>query len=248
MWVRRAFLGRFLANGMAAALFAAGLTKRAAAQKSVDLLLLPAVDTSGSVNEERFVLQRNGYAAAFRDAQVLSAIRQGGEGAVAVAMVQWTGPRLQQVAVPWTRIADRASADAFAAAIDAAPRVLFGGGTSISGAIDYGAAMLGDAPFTAARKVIDVSGDGMNNRGRPAPFARDEAVAAGIVINGLPILGVEPGLDTYYEQSVIGGTGAFMVVAENYEQFGQAVRRKLIQEIAGGAPPGRSAGAGIRRL
>jgi hypothetical protein len=202
---------------------------------TVDLQLVLAVDVSGSVNEQRFLLQRDGYAAAFRHRQVLDAIRSGSHGAISATMVQWTGPRLQEVAVSWARISDAASAEAFARAIERAPRVLFGGGTSISGAIDYAAAMFAGSPFKGLRQVIDVSGDGINNRGRPTVFARDEAVAAGIVINGLPILAIEPGLDFYYRQSVIGGPGAFVIAAENYETFGEAIRRKLILEIAAGS-------------
>jgi hypothetical protein len=214
----------------------AGLSARLGAQPAgataVDLQLVLAVDASGSVNEERFVLQRDGYVAAFRHRQVLDAIRSGPHGAVAVMMVQWTGPRLQEIAVPWGRISDAGSAEDFAGAIERAPRVLFGGGTSISGVIDYAVALFPGSPFKGARQVIDISGDGINNRGRPTVFARDEAVAAGIVINGLPILAIEPGLDYYYRQSVIGGPGAFVIAAESYEAFGEAIRRKLILEIA----------------
>ena len=208
------------------------LAQAAVEPGAVDLLLVLAVDVSGSVNETRFVLQRDGYAAAFRDPQVLAAIRSGASEAIAVTVVQWTGPALQVVAVPWTRIADAASAEAFAGAIERAPRALFGGGTSISGAIDTGVALLFDSPFRAERRVIDVSGDGANNRGRPATAARDDAVRAGIGINGLPILSLEPDLDRYYEANVIGGPGAFVVAAKTYETFADAVRRKLVLEIA----------------
>jgi hypothetical protein len=210
----------------------------------VDLELVLAVDASGSVNEERFVLQRDGYVAAFRHPQVLSAIRSGPSGAIAVAMVQWTGPRMQEITVGWTRVSDAASAEAVSSAIARAPRALYGGGTSISGAIDFAVGMFAASPFKGARRVIDISGDGLNNRGRPAPSARDEAVAAGFVINGLPILAIQPGLDTHYRESVIGGPGAFMIAAESYETFGEAIRRKLILEIAGtGLAPARAAGA-----
>jgi hypothetical protein len=228
------------AQGLAALLLALAViaaTARAqpAAKQQVDLELVLAVDVSGSVNQERFVLQRDGYVAAFRHAQVLSAIRSGPNGAIAVTMVQWTGPRLQEIAVPWMRVSDAATAEDLAGAIERAPRVLFGGGTSISGAIDYAVGLFPQSPFKGFKRVIDVSGDGINNRGRPTVFARDEAVAAGIVINGLPILALEPDLDYYYRQSVIGGPGAFVIAAESYETFGEAIRRKLILEIAGGA-------------
>jgi hypothetical protein len=202
------------------------------APPTVDLQLVLAVDVSGSVNQMRFELQRDGYVAAFRHPHVLAAIRSGPAGAIAVTVTQWTGPALQFQVVPWTRISDAASAEDFAAAIERAPRQLFGGGTSISGAIDHAMSLWRGSPFQAPRRVIDVSGDGANNRGRPAAQARDEAVAAGIGINGLPILALEPDLDRYYEQNVIGGPGAFMVVARSYEAFAEAVRRKLIIEIA----------------
>jgi len=133
-------------------------------------------------------------------------------------------------------IKDEASAEAFAAAIEAAPRQLFGGGTSISGAIDYGRILLAQTPVEPTRRVIDVSGDGSNNAGRSVTTARDEAARAGIGVNGLPILAVEPGLDLYYRDYVIGGPGAFMVPAESYETFADAVLKKLITEIAARGP------------
>jgi hypothetical protein len=203
------------------------------AQRDVTVALVLAVDTSGSVSNGRFELQKQGYAAAFRNLQVLNSIRSLATQAIAVTMMQWTGPRLHVVVVDWTLINDKTSAEAFAAAVDAAPRQLFGGGTSISGAIDYSRVLLAGNPFRAARHVIDISGDGSNNSGRSVTQARDEAVADGIGINGLPILTVEPGLDHYYYENVIGGPGAFMIPAENYDTFADAILKKLISEIAG---------------
>jgi hypothetical protein len=217
------------------AVFVGGLPTQivpAQAQTTVDLQLVLAVDTSGSVNQTRFELQRRGYAAAFRHPRVLDAIRSGATGSIAVTMVQWTGPMLQVHALPWTLLKDRATTHAFADAIDEAPRQLFSGGTSISGAIDYSMRLFPGSGFTAFKRVIDVSGDGSNNRGRNVTEARDEAVAAGVVINGLPILALEPYLDRYYYEQVIGGPGAFMIPAETYEVFADAVLRKLILEIA----------------
>jgi Protein of unknown function (DUF1194) len=204
----------------------------AMAQTAADLQLVLAVDASGSVDPVRFELQKRGYVAAFRHARVLQAIRSGPNQAIAVTMVQWTGPMLQVQVVGWTLVGDEESAAALAAAIERAPRQLFGGGTSISGAIDYATTLFPRSPFRAIRRVIDVSGDGSNNRGRPVTFARDEAVAAGIGINGLPILALEPDLDRYYYDSVIGGPGAFVVAAQNYETFAEAILKKLITEIA----------------
>ena len=201
-------------------------------QTAVDLQLVLAVDASGSVNETRFELQKQGYAAAFRSSRVLQAIRAGRERAIVVTVMQWTGPTMQVQAVPWMLLNDPASLETFAAAIENAPRELFSGGTSISGAIDHAMRLLPSAPYKGTKRVIDVSGDGSNNRGRPVTDARDDAVRAGVIINGLPILALEPYLDRYYHQHVIGGPGAFMIPAETYEAFGNAVLRKLVLEIA----------------
>ncbi|WP_068029079.1 DUF1194 domain-containing protein [Rhodoplanes sp. Z2-YC6860] len=199
---------------------------------TTDLILVLMVDTSGSVNQRRFELQRRGYADAFRSKQVLDAIRGLSTGSIAVTMVQWTGPSMQWPAVPWTLIKDEASANAFADAIENAQRRLFGGGTSISGAIDHAMLILPHAPYRGLKRVIDISGDGSNNRGRDVREARDEAVRAGVVINGLPIVALEYDLDKYYTDNVIGGPGSFIVPADSYENFAQAVARKLILEIA----------------
>lgn len=199
----------------------------------VSLALVLAVDASGSVDNRRFELQKRGYAAAFRSPQVLNAIRSLGTPSMAVSMMQWTGPRLHVVVVDWTLVEDEASIGALADAIDAAPRQLFGGGTSISGAIDFSRLLLAQCPCHPARRVIDVSGDGSNNTGRPVTQARDEAVHDGVGINGLPILTLEPSLDRYYYDNVIGGPGAFVIPAENYDTFADAILKKLITEIAG---------------
>jgi hypothetical protein len=203
-----------------------------AGSNAVDLNLVLALDASGSVDDERFELQKQGYVKAFLNRRVLDAIRSGNEQAIAVSMVQWTGPTLHEVMVPWTVIRDERSAQTFAAAVNAAPRRLSGGGTSVSGAIDFSVMLLNTSPYRAARRVIDISGDGSNNLGRPAEQARDEAVAMGIRINGLPILMVEPDLDQYFRESVIGGPGAFVIVALSYAQFADAILRKLVTEIS----------------
>jgi hypothetical protein len=204
----------------------------ASAQTKTDLQLVLAVDTSGSVNNSRFELQKQGYAAAFRNPRVLNAIRSLSTESIVVTMVQWTGPELQIQVVPWTLIKDGASFEAFAAAIEQAPRQLFSGGTSISGAIDYAMLLMPTSPYRGIKRVIDISGDGSNNRGRDVVSARDDAVRAGAIINGLPILSLEPDLDRYYFNRVIGGPGSFVVAAANYETFAEAVLRKLILEIA----------------
>ena len=227
---------RAVTTGALAALLA-GPTAALAAEVEVDLQLVLAVDASGSVSMRRFDLQKQGYANAFRNPRVLAAIRSGISQAIAVTMHQWTGPFQQVLVVPWMVVKDEASAEALATAIENTRRQLFSGGTSISGAIDYSLRILAQSPFTATRRTIDVSGDGRNNIGRPARMARDEAVREGITINGLPIVTpVEPDVDTFYFENVIGGPGAVMVPADSYESFAEAILKKLIIEIASDDP------------
>lgn len=214
-----------------------------AAGPPVDLALVLAVDASGSVNQTRFELQKHGYAQAFRSREVVQAITAGADHAIAVAMVQWTGPSLHIQVIEWTRVSDAASAQALADAIDATRRRLYGGGTSLSGAIDTGAALLAASPFRATRRVIDISGDGSNNSGRLAETARDEAVKQGITINGLPITWIEPGLDAYYRSSVIGGPGAFVISIDSYDNFADAILQKLVTEISAIARPSLASNA-----
>jgi hypothetical protein len=229
-------LVRALTLTLCAALIAFGLSLASAApasaQTAVDLQLVLAVDASGSVSEARFELQKQGYVAAFRNPALLRAARSGPAQGIAVTMVQWTGPAMQVQIVPWVLVNDEASMQRLAAAIEAAPRQLFGGGTSISGAIDHAMTLFPRSPFSGGRRVIDVSGDGRNNRGRPAADARDEAVRAGVSINGLPILALEPDLEGFYRDNVIGGPGAFVIPAASFETFADAILKKLIIEIS----------------
>src|SRR5262249_39496211 len=155
----------------------------------------------------------------FADPRVLRAIRSGPLQAIAVTMVHWTGLSLQARVLDWMVIEDERTAGAGADALRAAPRLVFNHRTSHRGGPDYAAGLLPESPVTAARRIIDVSGDGANNTGRPAAAARDAAVAAGIVINGLPILALEPELDRYYRDNVIGGPGSFLVVARSFAEF-----------------------------
>ena len=198
----------------------------------VDVDLVLAIDASGSVEDDRFELQKRGFARAFRDPKVLQAIHAGDRQSIAVMMFQWTGPPLQENVVPWLVISDAISADRVASIIEATPRRLMGGGTSISGAIDYAVRQIHTTPYPARMQVIDISGDGSNNLGRPVEQARNEAVREGIRINGLPILAVEPDLEQYFRQNVIGGPGAFVIPAKDYSQFAEAILRKLITEIS----------------
>jgi Protein of unknown function (DUF1194) len=226
--------------GFALIVLAVGLAGAPArAQTEVDLKLALMVDASGSVDRYRFELQKRGYVAALRNPKILGAVLGGRTQSIAVSMVQWTGPFLQAVVLPWTQIKDEASIKAAATVIENTPRQLFGGGTSISGAIDYAMAMFPQAPLKSERQVIDVSGDGSNNGGRSVIRARDEAVAKDVTINGLPILAVEPYLDQYYRDYVIGGPGAFMIVAKDFESFADAILKKMIIEIASNETPKR---------
>jgi hypothetical protein len=239
--IRARFLPR-LQRGirwMLAALVAVPLLAPARATENVvDLQLVLAIDASNSVTDDRFELQKQGYVAAFRNPQVIKAIMSGAEQSIAVTMMQWTGPFSTEQVVPWMTVKDAASAQALADAINRSERELWGGsGTSISGAIDQAVALLSQGPYTAQRRTIDISGDGPNSSGRSLVRARDEAVAQGIGINGLPILSIDRQLDKYFYNNVIGGPGAFMIPTANYENFAEAIVKKLILEIAANPPP-----------
>jgi hypothetical protein len=203
----------------------------------VDLQLVLAVDCSGSVNADRYALQMEGMARAFANPAVLDAIRSGPTGAIAVALFQWSGADRQHLSVPWTEIRDEESIGALAAALHELPRTVKGGPTSVSGALEYAERLLGESPFDSSRRVVDVSGDGSNNNGSyPEPF-RDRLVRAGVVVNGLAILTGEPTLDAYYRDSVAGGPGSFVIQAQSFEAFGDAILEKLVREIAADAAP-----------
>ncbi len=220
------------------------LQRSARAEEPVDVALVLAVDVSRSIDEDEARLQREGYRAAVADPRVVEAIRGGMLGSVAIAYVEWAGVEYQRLVIPWTRIASQGDADGWAEILIQSPRASLSW-TSISGAIDFSRTVMAQCPFEPTRRVIDVSGDGVNNSGPPAEEARDRAVAEGITINGLPILNDRPtfgrrptvSLDQYFRESVIGGQGAFMIPAEDFDAFGNAVRRKLIREIAGLSGP-----------
>jgi hypothetical protein len=213
------------------------------AAEEVDLLLVLSSDVSRSVDAQKFKLQRDGYASAIVNPRVIQAIRSGSLGKIGVSFVEWSGIGAQRIVIDWTVIRDEATAKDFSAQIIEAPRA-FADRTSISGGIDFAMAQLARAPFQSGRRAIDVSGDGTNNSGRDVSDARDEAVAKGVTVNGLVILSEHPmswnadhtnppgGLDNYYRNNVIGGPGAFVMVAENFNSFGQAILNKLIAEIA----------------
>jgi len=223
---------------LAAPGLAVAATAAAQPRPEVDLLLVLAVDASGSIDADEFRLQREGYAEALAHPAVLGAIAGKPHGAIGVAMVEWGSPGGAATVVEWMRVADAASAAALARAVLDAPRSRQSW-NAIGDAIDHSAALLAAAPFRAAEQVIDLSGDGPDLRSlRPAPAARDDAVAAGIAINALAVaasgqvtrLG-EPLAETY-RREVIGGPGAFVVTAEDRRDIARALRAKLIREIA----------------
>ena len=197
----------------------------------VDLALVLALDVSSSVDAREFDLQQRGLADAFRHAKVLDAILTGPRQRIAVTVVQWAGGGEQAVSIPWTMVGSGAEAAAFADRLVQTRRRFHDGVTDISGIITYSAQHALSAPFATARRVIDVSGDGIDNVQYSPHRARDAAVAAGITINGLTILNETPDLDDYYRLTVIGGENAFVMTAANYDDYALAILRKLIREI-----------------
>jgi hypothetical protein len=219
---------------------------RSANAVPVDVELVLAVDVSYSMDPEEQALQREGYIQALTSREFLSALREGGNGKVAITYFEWAGAGDQKIVVPWRVIDGPESADAFATDIAKAP-YRRASRTSISGAINFGRALFDNSGYRGLRRVIDVSGDGANNSGPLVQMARDEAVNAGITINGLPIMLKRQSygyvdaeeLDLYYEDCVIGGTGSFMVAIRDRSEFIKATRTKLIMEIAGLRPNDR---------
>ena len=221
--------------------------------QNTDLLLVLAADVSRSIDEGEFELQRKGYAAALSDPRVLAAIRSGSNGTIAICFVEWSGAGEQTVVVDWTLIRDDEDAGGLSASILAAPRS-FMGRTSISGAIDFAMERFAAAKPRSNRRIIDISGDGTNNSGRPVTEARDQALAEGVTINGLAIVNDKPnpgyafhtqppgGLPDWYRQNVIGGPGSFLRVIEDFRSFADAMTNKLVNEIVALAHEERSAG------
>lgn len=215
----------------------------ARAAEPVDMTLVLVSDVSRSVDDSEFQMEKAGYAAALNDPRVIAAIRGGAVGAIAIAYVEFAGSYEVNTVLDWRVVRDAASARQFTDALDGAPRS-FWGRTSISGGIDRAMRLLTESGFEAQRRVIDVAGDGTNNSGREAAAARDDAVAAGVTVNGLAIINEHPvsytyahvqppgGLTEWYRQNVAGGTGSFVVEVREFPAFGEAMTRKLINEIA----------------
>lgn len=245
--------GTLAAIGICCGLALAG-AQPAMAQEPVDVELVLAVDVSLSMSPGELDIQRRGYAAALTHREVVNAILDGAHGRIALTYFEWAGTFWQQVVVPWMVIASaedaQRAADLLAGRPPASARR-----TSISGALEFAGDLLAESGFAGLRRVVDVSGDGPNNQGRPVTFARDALVAAGITINGLPLM-TRGGptsrfdvadLDAYYRECVIGGPGAFVIPVNDWSQFPEAVRRKLVLELArreGGELPVRLVQAG----
>jgi hypothetical protein len=201
-----------------------------ACAQEVDTALVLAFDVSASVSEERFEVQRRGAAEALAAADLAETISQGRRQAVAVAVFQWSGVGEQKLVIPWTIVRTAEDAGAIAERLSAAPRA-FNGSTAVGEAIYFAAGLFAGAP-AAERRVIDVSGDGSYNAGRGTHVARDAAVAAGIVVNGLPILGEEEGLEAWYRENVQGGARSFTLPARSAAEFRDTLLAKLLREIS----------------
>src|SRR5262245_24709035 len=212
----------------------------ALAAEQVDIELVLAVDVSLSMSPDELEIQRQGYAAALTHDRVIEAIQDGVHGRIAVTYVEWAGQSSQHIIVPWTVIATRDDALAFVKQLTANPPNS-ARRTSISGALLFAGDLFAESSFRGAKRVVDVSGDGANNQGPPVDAVRDAVAAQGVTINGLPLMtkGGMPSvfdiynLDVYYTNCVIGGPGAFMIPVNDWSQFPEAIRRKLVLELAG---------------
>jgi len=232
-----------LSSGAALALML-WLAPATQADEPVDVELVLAVDVSLSMSADELEIQRHGYAAALTHDNVLQAIADGAYGKIAVTYVEWAGTTWQRVIVPWTVIANRADAERVVAQLSAQPPNS-ARRTSISGALEFGSDLFAESGYQGTKRVIDISGDGPNNQGAPVNLTRDGVVRQGIIINGLPLMtrGGFSGaydvndLDRYYSDCVIGGPGAFMIPVNDWTQFPEAIRRKLVLELAGPASP-----------
>lgn len=212
----------------------------AQAPERVSVAIVLAADVSGSINDDRFKIQRDGYAAAMRHWRVLQAIEGTARRSIAVTLVEWSGANEQRVVVPWMIVATEEDGERFAAAVGAAPRS-FNGSTAVAAALNFAALQLTALPFQADRLVVDVSGDGIENTGGDVLAAREALVLAGATVNGIAILGEQPPneqpLDAWYRENVVGGPGGFVMIAHDFDVFAYALVSKLIREVAGAAGP-----------
>jgi len=214
---------------------------------AVDTALVLAVDVSYSMDPDEQALQREGYVQALMSREFMQALKLGASGRVAVTYFEWANVGDQKILLPWRLIDGPETADAVAAELAAAP-YRRASRTSISGGLMFGQSLFASSGYQGSRRVIDVSGDGANNNGPPVTLVRDDVLAKGITINGLPIMLKKPNLmtmdiedlDIYYEDCVIGGPGAFVILIKEREKFTEAIRTKLVQEVAGVTPVARA--------
>ncbi|MGI9407148.1 MAG: DUF1194 domain-containing protein [Hyphomicrobiaceae bacterium] len=218
--------------GLAGLLMIAGASVSShGAERTCTLALVLAIDVSGSVDPNEYVLQMSGLAKAFRSEDIAAAINSDGTTGIYVTVVQWSGDTRHRQIVPWRWLTDLDSIRAFALEIERQPRAFLIYSTGIGEALAFSHSRFSGEPAGCRRRVIDVSGDGPSNEGREPAGARDLLVADGITVNGLVILESEPDLKGYYERNVIGGAASFVMSANRFEDYPEAIRRKLIREI-----------------
>lgn len=232
-----------LAGGIALALAGLAVSQSQSAEP-VDIELILAVDVSLSMSPDELAIQRDGYAAALTDERVIQAIQDGAHGRIAITYFEWAGSTSHTIIVPWTTIASREDAERVAASLSASPPNS-ARRTSISGALEFSGDLFAESQYRGMKRVVDISGDGPNNQGAPVDGAREKLTEQGITINGLPLMtrgGFSSiydvdNLDQYYTDCVIGGPGAFMIPVNDWSQFPEAIRRKLVLELAGPLSP-----------
>jgi Protein of unknown function (DUF1194) len=226
-------LGRLIALGLPVLLAVPAAAPAAAQGTAVDIELAFVVDASGSIDEAETRLQRQGYVGALTNPDVLSAITGGLTGGIAVAYIEFAAEGCERLSVAWTRIHDRASAEAFGHRILAVPLQFCPGGNAIGDALAFAAHTIETNGFKGARRVIDISGDGPNTVGGAVEPARDSIVASGVTINGLVIHRPSmPNLPDYFRNAITGGPGSFVIKADDRKTFAEAILKKMILEIA----------------
>ncbi|HLL28009.1 MAG TPA: DUF1194 domain-containing protein [Xanthobacteraceae bacterium] len=237
------FVLRIFILAAAGFILAADANSQTGKREPVDVELIIAVDISYSMDPDEQALQRGGYVDAISSKEFIDAVRKGPSGRIAVTYFEWASVNEQKVIVPWQIIDGPEAAGAFVQTLNTTP-IRRASRTSIAGALIFATGLFEQSPYQGLRRVIDVSGDGTNNQGPLIEPTRDEVVARGVTINGLPIMLKEPNvsfldipdLDHYYEDCVIGGPGAFVVPARGRDNFVDAIRRKLLLEVAGPTP------------
>lgn len=229
---RRAFLKQAAAMAVLPGAILSGVRSSTARTPPVDLLLLLAIDCSYSVDADEFALQKQGMSFAFQDHEIIEAVLSGPMQRIAVSVMQWSSETSQILSVPWTLLDSPQTIFQFSAVLTSMPRQTADGATALGDALARAGAYVQSAPYTSFRKVIDISGDGRRNTGSDVDTIRAALISRGITINGLVIRNEDPDLDIYYKNSVIGGMGSFMIVANDYDGYQRAIKKKLLREIS----------------